>query len=211
MTFLGIHIRANEKYESNLVVLDCTSTIIQTSTFKSNDQLYDLISTINPNTVALGSPTSLPLELCCLEIDCGCTYDIDGNKGRVSEIQMASMSISCFYTTRGSISRTLIYRSMDIFKTLTELNYKVIETYPYATKSILFKENASIADSQNTLQTTYDNLSSRVFNMGQSNQWDKKSLDAVLSSYTALLHHQDKTNMLGIEKEGLLVVPDLTS
>ena len=112
--FAGLHIRANDKYQSTIVLLNPDLQATKVYTFKKDEEFYDIMDRISPSILAIGSPTSLPLGLCCLETSCECKYSITGNKGRISEIQMASMSISCFYTARGSISKTLIYRSINI-------------------------------------------------------------------------------------------------
>tara|TARA_A100001037_G_scaffold281159_1_gene284558 strand:+ start:14906 stop:15532 length:627 start_codon:yes stop_codon:yes gene_type:complete len=206
--FAGLHIRANEKYPSTVVLINQDLKATDTYTFKTDTELYALINDLSPTILGIGSPTSLPLGLCCLEPNCNCQYAITGNKGRVSEIQMASMSISCFYTTRGSISKNLIYRSINIYNSLSSSGHKVIETYPHATKSILFKTKESssskFTNSQSPTDYPYPFLGS-----GHSSSWDKNTLNAALSAYTAGLYHSELTDSVGDEHEGLIIIPSL--
>lgn len=207
--FAGLHIRANEKYQSTLVLVNTQLKAIETHIFKTDTEFYSLMQDLSPTILAIGAPTSLPLGLCCLETNCNCNYEIEGNKGRISEIQMASMSISCFYTTRGSISRNLIYRSINISEKLNSEGYTVIETYPHATKSILFHGEQDARTNLSTL--TKDSYPIYPF-LNKSDdvaQWDKNTLNAALSAYTAGLHYADQTDSLGDEQEGLVIVPSL--
>ena len=71
-----------------------------------------------------------------------CSFATPQRKGRQSEIELASLGISCFYTSKGSIIRNLIYRSIRLSGQLGELGYPVIEVYPHATKVILFGDKA---------------------------------------------------------------------
>ena len=207
--FAGLHIRANDKYQSTIVLLNPDLQATKVYTFKKDEEFYDIMDRISPSILAIGSPTSLPLGLCCLETGCECKYSITGNKGRISEIQMASMSISCFYTARGSISKTLIYRSINISSQLTSKGYNVIETYPHATKSILFQDQPSHKTALSGIHNNYPHTYPFLRLQSDISQWDKNTYNAALSAYTAGLHHSQLTDSLGTPEEGLVVVPAL--
>jgi predicted nuclease with RNAse H fold len=51
------------------------------------------------------------------------------------------MGISCFFTSKDSIIRKLIYRGIELSDQLRGLGFDVIEVYPYASKVILFGDN----------------------------------------------------------------------
>ena len=207
--FAGLHIRANDRYQSTLVLIneDLKATTIHT--FNTDQEFHNLIKQISPSIIAIGSPTSLPLGLCCLEIDCNCNYTIEGHKGRISEIQMASMSISCFYTTRGSISKNLIYRSINISNELHSEGYHVIETYPHATKSILFGEYPTPTKQLMSPNTDSSTIYPFLTKQGDFSKWDKNTYNAALSAYTAGLYNAELTDSLGTKEEGFVVVPAL--
>ena len=84
----------------------------------------------------------LPKGLCCLETDCKCCPSPPQKKGRQSEIELAKLGISCFFTNKGSIIRNLIYRSIKLKGRLNEMGYSPIEVYPHATKVVLFEDKA---------------------------------------------------------------------
>ena len=87
------------------------------------DELAQIATTHQPQLIAIGAPLCLPLGLCCLEATCSCDFAIPARKGRLLELELSRMGISCFFTNKGSIIRTLIYRGIALSQQLRDLGF----------------------------------------------------------------------------------------
>jgi len=120
------------------------------------------------------------------------------------------MHIGCFFTTKRSIIRGLIYRGQEFYRELSSRGHQVIEVYPYATKVILFGDKMPPKNSSKGLIYLKDKLSGMV--NGLEPYLDKlnhNGCDAILAAYTARLHNDDETDALGSPEEGHIMVPKL--
>ena len=207
---LGVDLRASAKKRSTVVALDGDSNVVFFSNFDTDTQMQEMVQSCQPDLIAFGAPLGLPQGLCCLETDCGCSFANPQRKGRQSEIELASLGISCFYTSKGSIIRNLIYRSIQLSGQLGRLGYPVIEVYPHATKVILFGDKAPPKNSPKAVGFLKERLTGLVHGLDPYlDAMDRNTCDAVLNAYTAVLHHQDSTDKLGTPEEGTLVLPRL--
>ena len=121
------------------------------------------------------------------------------------------MKIGCFFTTKRSIIKPLIYRGLEFSKGLNALGHNVIEVYPYATKVILFGSKIPPKNSIRGISFLRERLSQLIHGIGtEMDELDHDSCDALLSAYTSLLHAQDKSRNLGMAEEGYIVIPKLT-
>ena len=130
----GVDLRASPKLPSAVVALDDGAHLSFLSNFSDDSELFQMGETHQPSLIAIGAPLSLPTGLCCLETPCSCQTITPQKKGRQAELELSRMGISCFFTNKRSIIRTLIYRGIDISRKLTEQGHTVIEVYPHATK-----------------------------------------------------------------------------
>ena len=120
------------------------------------------------------------------------------------------MGISCFFTNKRSIIRTLIYRGIELSHKLRNQGHEVIEVYPHATKVILFGDKVPPKNNPGSLAFMMDRLTPLVGGLdAHLTELDRNSCDAVINAYTALLHSQQATDMLGTDEEGWLVLPRL--
>ena len=120
------------------------------------------------------------------------------------------MGISCFFTNKGSIISALIYRSINLGSRLRGLGHNVIETYPHATKVILFGDKVPPKNSAANLAFMRQRLSPLVHGLDDHfGVWDRNSCSALLNAYTALLLTEGATDLLGDPEEGTLVLPKL--
>jgi predicted nuclease with RNAse H fold len=120
------------------------------------------------------------------------------------------MGISCFFTSKGSITRNLIYRSIGLSRRLKEMGFEVIEVYPHATKVILFGDGLPPKNSARSLAFMKERLPRLIKGLAPYGPaLDRYQCDALVNSYTALLHSQNSTDMLGSIQEGLLALPKL--
>ena len=210
MVILGVDLTASPNRASTVVALDDTSQVAFMNSFSEDDELAEMAQSHQPELIAIGAPLGLPSGLCCLETSCSCDFAIPQRKGRLLELELSRMGISCFFTNKGSIIRNLIYRGIELSGRLRGLGFEVIEAYPHATKVILFGDKippknsaASLAFMKERLTLLINGLSTYI------DELDRNGCDAVLNAYTGFLHSQDETDVLGSPEEGTVVLPKL--
>lgn len=209
MSVLGIDLSASSKKPSFHALLDGNSRLSHLGKFSSYDELLELLEIHNPSLIAIDAPLSLPLGLDCLEEDHPCTPVLE-QKGRACEQELARMHIGCFFTTKRSIIKSLIYRGLEIYMDLVNKGYQVVEVYPYATKVILFGDKLPPKNSVRGLAFLKERLSGLIVDMEPYvDDLNHDGCDALLSAYTASLHRDDRTDSLGVREEGYIVVPKL--
>ena len=210
MVVLGVDLRASPQRPSTVVALDQFSTISFMNSFADDDDLAEIAQSNQPELIAIGAPLGLPLGLCCLETSCACCFELPQRKGRLLELELSRMGISCFFTNKGSIIRNLIYRGMALSRQLRDLGFEVIEAYPHATKVILFGDKIPPKNSAASLEFMKERLTPLIDGLNPHlDGLDRNSCDAVLNAYTGYLHTQDATDVLGTPEEGILVLPKL--
>ena len=210
MSILGIDLRASSKKPSAVAILDSQSHLTEMGSCHEDSELIDLVIKVNPDLIAIGAPLNLPSGFCCLDQSCDCRFSIPGRKGRLLELELAKMGISCFYTNKGSIIRELIYRGIRLSEDLRTRGYKVIEVYPHATKMLLFGDKLPPKNSAASLSYMIDHLAPLVSGMdGHSDDLDRNACDAIINAYTGQLHAHSDTDVLGDPEEGMLVLPKL--
>jgi predicted nuclease with RNAse H fold len=210
MSVLGIDLRASHKKPSSIAVLDTQSHLTELSSFYEDDELTKLVDDLQPDLVAIGAPLNLPSGFCCLDQTCDCRFSVSDRKGRLLELELAKMGISCFYTNKGSIIRDLIYRGIHLSKILRESGHQVIEVYPHATKMLLFGDKVPPKNSAISVSYVIGHLTPLVSGMEKhADDLDRNTCDAIINAYTGQLHSQSKTDVLGDPDEGILVLPKL--
>ena len=206
----GVDLRASPKRKSSVVALNDGAQFSFLNSFRNDDELLQMTDEYQPSLIAIGAPLSLPASLCCLEASCSCSATPPQKKGRTAELELARMGISCFFTNKRSIIRTLIYRGINISQQLRTQGRQVIEVYPHGTKVILFGDKIPPKNSRESLDFMKDRLTPLVQGLDAClDSLDRNSCDAVVNAYTALLHSQDDTDMLGTDDDGWLVLPRL--
>ena len=210
MVVLGVGLRASAKRPSTVVALNQDSSILSMEPFGEDDELAEFAQNQKTVLISIGAPLGLPLGLDCLESTCSCDFSVAQRKGRLLELELSRMGISCFFTNKGSIIRSLIYRGIALSQRLRGMGFEVVESYPHATKMILFGDKVPPKNSAASLAFLKERLSPLISGLdGHTNGMDRNSCDAVLNAYTGLLYTQDGTDVLGDEEEGTLVLPKL--
>ena len=210
MSVLGVDLRASRKKPSSVAILDSQSHLTELGSFYEDIELMKLVDDLRPDLVAIGAPLNLPSGFCCLDQSCDCRFSVPDRKGRLLELQLAKMGISCFYTNKGSIIRELIYRGILLSQNLRDAGYNVIEVYPHATKMLLFGDKVPPKNSAVSVSYMIGHLTPLVSGMGKhADDLDRNSCDAIINAYTGQLHAQSNTDALGDPEEGILVLPKL--
>lgn len=213
MVVLGIDLRSSPKHASAIAALKGGPgvTVAFLDMVRTDDDIVRIAETLQPSLIAIGTPLGLPEGLCCLETSCACKSHSPQQKGRQLELELARMGISCFFTNKGSIIRTLIYRAIALSRRLKELGFDVIEVYPHATKVVLFGDSVPPKNSSGNLAYMKDHLPHLIEGLDPFlESMDRYTCDALINGYTALLHSRDGTDLLGSPQEGgLLALPKL--
>jgi len=190
--------------------LDSQSHLTELASFYEDSEFIKLVDDIKPDLVAIGAPLNLPSGFCCLDQSCDCHFSVPNRKGRLLELELAKMGISCFYTNKGSIIRELIYRGILLSKTLRDAGHNVIEVYPHATKMLLFGDKVPPKNSAISVSYIIGHLTPLVSGMEEhADDLDRNTCDAIINAYTGQLHAQSDTDVLGDPEEGILVLPKL--
>ena len=210
MSVLGIDLSASSKRGSAFALLDEKAGLIDCSQFFEPDELGTFLERHKPEVVAIDAPLSLPLGLDCLEESHPCS-PIHSYKGRSAEQELARRGIGCFFTTKRSIIKGVVYRGQDISRSLSKRGYRVIEVYPYATKVILFGKEIPPKVTSRGLAYLKDRLAMIVTGVeGYLDDLTHDGCDAILAAYTGWLYCNDETDALGISEEGHIIIPKLS-
>ena len=210
MSVLGVDLRASRKKPSSIAILNSQSHLTELVSFYEDSEFIKLLDDVKPDLVAIGAPLNLPSGFCCLDQTCECHFSVPNRKGRLLELELAKMGISCFYTNKGSIIRELIYRGILLSKTLRDAGHNVIEVYPHATKMLLFGDKVPPKNSAISVSYMIGHLTPLVSGMEEhADDLDRNTCDAIINAYTGQLHAQSDTDVLGDPEEGILVLPKL--
>lgn len=210
MSVLGIDLRASQKKPSAIAILDSQSHLTELGSFNEDSELTEQVARVQPGLIAIGAPLNLPLGFCCLDQTCDCQFAVPDRKGRLFELELAKMGISCFYTNKGSIIRELIYRGIRLSHDLKTEGYNVIEVYPHATKMLLFGDKVPPKSSAASVSYMIGHLATLVSGLeDHADDLNQNTCDAIINAYTGQLHAQSDTDVLGDPEEGILVLPKL--
>jgi len=172
-----------------------------------DEEIIALAEEQRPALVAIDAPLSLPLGLCCLEDSCACR-PVSSRKGRQCERELSALGIGCYYTTKRSIIKGMVYRAIALKEKLEKRGFTVIEVYPYASKVRLFSRlprKTTVAGRQ-VLQEGLCHLIPAIASP-QESSLSHDALDALLAAYTGVLYVKGRTEALGDPAEGLLHIP----
>jgi len=213
MVLLGVDLRISPKHPSAIAGLNAGPGVVVAflGAVHTDDEIVQTAETLQPTLIAIGTPLGLPHGLCCLETTCDCKSHSPQQKGRLLELELARMGISCFFTSKGSIIRKLIYRAIGLSQRLQKLGFDVIEVYPHATKVVLFGDSVPPKNSSGSLAFMKAHLPRLIGGLEPYlDAMDQITCDALVNAYTAVLHSLDGTDLLGSnEGGGLLALPKL--
>jgi len=210
MTILGVTLRASPSRPSTALSVDGQLGQPRLTTFMGDIELYGLVEIIQPRVIAVGAPVTLPAGLCCLEESCECDFYQPQAKGRQFELELSKMGVGCFFTNKRTIIRDLIYRGLELKRRLTKMGFEVIEVYPYATKLILFGDQAPRRVVSGSLSFHKEKLPELIPSLAPCvDKLDRPSCDAAFNAYTGYLYSKNDTDSLGDPSEGTLIIPKL--
>lgn len=205
--FAGIDLTSSSKKPSAYALLKDDSTISYLRHLYTDAEIISEIERHKPTLAAIDAPLSLPEGLCCLNQGCQCK-PISEVKGRLCERELARMGIPCYFTTKRSIIKEMVYRAIALKKELLACGCGVIEVYPYASKVRLWGKPIPKKTTPNGLRFLVEHLGIVIPDIIRYQaKLDHDLSDAVIAAYTAYLHHQRKTEAIGDPTEGLIYIP----
>ena len=204
--FLGIDLTSKEAKPSACLGLDSELNLIYRGLLKGSD-ILQVVSRYGFELIAIDAPLSLPKGLCCLEAGCPC-QPTSGVKGRNCERELARSGIPCYFTTKKTFIRELIYRGIRLKTEPESQGYKVIEVYPYGSKIRLFGKNipkkttpAGLAFLKQRICQLLPNITAYI------DGFNHDMCDATIAAYTAFLCSQGKAELCGEPGEGTICLP----
>lgn len=207
--FIGIDLTSSPQKPTACIGLDEELRLTWLDLLSSDADILEAIESHCPGTVAIDAPLGLPKGLCCLEESCPC-HPLLPLKGRICERELSRRGIPCYYTTKKSIIKNMVYRAINLKNEINASGYQVIEVYPYATKVALFgpstpskSKPAGIAFLKERLAALMPQLIPHL------PAFNHDLCDALLAAYTAYLHAKGEVEILGHPEEGAICIPAL--
>lgn len=209
-TYFGLDLTFPGRGPATWAVLDDGPGVVAVGSSFSDQEIMEQVKGFSPVVVGIDAPLTLPFGLDCLEESCPCQA-ASSLKGRQCERGLARLGIGCYFTTKRSIIKPLVYRGMGLKKVLEGQGYCVIEVYPHASKVRLFghrmpRKKANRA-SRTVLQGLLGSLISGLAPYAQSRILGHDELDSLLAAHTAWLYGHGGAEAVGEPEEGLIYLP----
>ncbi len=207
LRYVGIDLTAGGRV-SDVAALDLAGERIAFATALADDDLLVVLAELRAAVVAVDSPMALPIGYCCLEESCTCG-PIDGAVGRSAERALIKMGIPCFWTTKRTIIKSMIYRAIALRARLEAAGYVPLEVFPYAVKRILLGRNLPRKDRPEGIACLVAGARALLPACGWPEPWSPghDQLDALYCAMTARLYAVGATDALGDAFEMPIIVP----
>ena len=207
MKVVGLDLTTSPEKATAFAVLTKEMDIVAEGFVNRDEEVIALAAEQRADLVAVDARLSLPLCLCCLEEDCNCR-PVSPRKGRQCERELSALGIGCYYTTKRSIIKGMVYRAIALKEKLEGRGFAVVEVYPYASKVRLFGKlpRKTTVAGRRALQERLRRLIPAIPSPQKSLLFHD-ALDALLAAYTGVLYIEGQTEALGDPAEGLLHIP----
>jgi uncharacterized protein len=192
-TFIGIDLAGSPKRPTGMCLLRGRS--VETRVVYSDEELLEFVDDVVPTHVGIDAPLFIPAGRCCLRDDCWCPRDIHF---RECDLELRRRGIRFFPITLGPM-RLLTARGMRLGALLGAKGHLVLETYPGAAQDIWgIPRQRDVRGLRRGLQR---------FVKIQKRGLTCHELDAVTCALLAKFHRQRRTESIGRQDEGWMVLP----
>ena len=206
---MGVDLTSAEAKPAACLGLDRELHLIYSGFLYHDSGIVKLAARHGFKLVAIDAPLSLPKGLCCLEESCSC-QPIARIKGRRCEQELARLGIPCYFTTKKSIIKDMVYRGIRLKTRLESKGCEIIEVYPYASKVRLFGGNIPKKTTPAGLAFLRQHISRLLPCIAPYvDRFNHDLCDAAIAAYTAFLHSRNKTELCGEPEEGVICLPFL--
>jgi predicted nuclease with RNAse H fold len=208
--FIGIDLTSSPDKPAAGLSIDANLEPASLVFLKEDEEIIAWAENYNPGIIAIDAPLGLPSGLCCLEESCPC-QPISSQKGRSCERELAKQGMPCYFTTKRSIIKQMVYRGIRLRKELEGRGHQVIEVYPYASKVRLFGKPVPSKFSPQGLIFLKTHLAALLPPLApRVAEFNHDLCDAAIAAYTAYLHSRGRTRSLGIPEEGVICLPEFS-
>lgn len=178
MKLIGIDLAGKESNPTGFAVLSGKS--LRTTSLYSDDEIISSCVRERPTLIAIDAPLSMPRK---------------GNL-RKSDLTLIERGLRVLPPTLGGM-RELTERGMRIAGGLRRRGLRVIEVHP--------RTSGIMALGTDRRERWVEKLRRKGFRVGEIKS--KHEIDAALAAVTAWLHASGRTEMVGNEGEGIIVIP----
>lgn len=205
--YFGIDLTSSPARPSACAALTGDLRLAYLGKLSQDSHILSAIEDCRPRIVAIDAPLGLPRGLHCLEEACRC-QPLSPAKGRLCERELAQLGIPCYFTTKRSIIKRMVYRAIGLRQELERRSYRVIEVYPYGSKVRLWGKPIPPKTAPQGLNFLRQKLTSLVPDVASvADRLDHDLADAVVAAYTAYLFDRARAQCLGVAEEGILCLP----
>jgi len=212
--FAGIDPSASSEKFSGLCLIDEQKVVQFIGRWKSFAEIIVLLKPYQTQLefVGIDGPLQPPHELgrCCFTPESDqCGHQQSGKyQGRYCEYLLIKNGYHCFLTTRNSFVRQWVSRCFLLNDFLKEHCYNTMEVFPYATRRILFPNLTGKKQQPGFRKILQKELGDWGLILPALSQvYSHDELDAALAAMTVLLHYQNKSRLLGDERDGFICIP----
>ena len=207
LPYVGVDLTAGGRV-SDLAALDLAGERVGFPSVLTDDDLLAALAELGAAVVAVDSPLALPTGFCCLEESCSCA-PVDGAVGRSAERALIKLGIPCFWTTKRTIIKSMIYRAIALKARLERNGYTVLEVFPYAVKRILLGPELPRKSLPEGVQRLMIGAQVLLPDCRWPEPWapGHDQLDALYCAITARLFALGETEALGDPAEVPIIVP----
>ncbi len=172
----------------------------------SDEEILALVAAAGAGaTVAINAPLTRPRGRCCLDDDCACRTD-PGTRSRQSERELLRMGVPILAT---ALIKVLARRGARVAALLRGCGWEPLEVYPFATLRLLGLPTEG-KRTQLGRRRIHHALQPLVPGLDHPDA-SEHQLDAVVCALTAHLWRLGLTRAVGVEDEGLTIIPEETA
>src|SRR5262245_47061378 len=192
-TFVGIDLAGSPKRPTGVCLM--RGRRVETSVVYADEELLDFIGDVDATNIGIDAPLFLPLGRCCLRNDCTCPRTIHF---RECDLELRRRGIRFFPITLGPM-RQLTMRGMALSETLKQMGHTTLEAYPGAAQDLWrIPRQKDVVGLRRGLRRLVTRPARPI---------TCHELDAVTCALLAQLHYKGRTELIGREDEGWMVLP----
>jgi len=215
--YIGLDPSASSSKPSGICVLNRKGVIVLVGKWFEFSEITEKLNSLigNVKVVAIDGPLQPPHELdrCCFSsksIICE-HQQTTPYKGRYCEQLLLRKGYRCFVTSKNSFAKKWVERCFILNDFIKDSGFRIIEVFPYATRKILFPD----LEGKKQYTSFRIRLQSRLNHFGinfpiHHKIYTHDELDSILASITGLLDAQGKSEILGDDLDGYIVIPRLS-
>ncbi|MCS7097744.1 MAG: DUF429 domain-containing protein [Candidatus Methanomethyliaceae archaeon] len=179
--FLGIDLAASSNRPTGFCIMknfECHTGII-----KTDEEILELAK-VNPSIIAIDSPLSFSLK--------GSPFRVCDLEARRRKFMVLPLNIPTM--------KNLTIRGIKIKREFNSMGFKVIEVFPTGAFKAM-----NIIPPKKDLERAIEGL--RKLGLIFSGKKTIHELDAIISAYVAYKYFKGEVELLGIDEEGIIVIP----